>query len=240
MDGIEISDEITTPVYVKPLFPNEGNRFDIKNFSPTPLSIREKVLQHMKDALHFCDALILLDQVCEADTGVLTNDVREAICTFADQYPQKIVFADSRAFINEYRNVVIKCNNFEAARMTGRAENEFSESQVFDCMDELKAATHRPVVITCNAHGIAVESDCFKKLVPAVRHTCEIDIVGAGDACTAGMVTALCAGANFEEAAFIGNLSSGVTVRQLKQTGTASCAAMLALYDEQWPNEMTQ
>ena len=57
---------------------------------------------------------------------------------------------------------------------------------------------------------------------------------GAGDACTAGMVSALAAGASCAEAAFVGNLSSGVTVRQIGRTGTATQAAMLALYDEQF------
>ena len=36
------------------------------------------------------------------------------------------------------------------------------------------------------------------------------------------------------EAAFVGNLSSGVTVRQIGRTGTASRQAMLSLFDEQF------
>ena len=32
---------IVTPSYIKPLFPTEGNRLDIKNFSPTPEDIQE-------------------------------------------------------------------------------------------------------------------------------------------------------------------------------------------------------
>ena len=35
----------------------------------------------------------------------------------AKQYPDKLIYADSRAFIHCFHNVVIKCNNLEAARM---------------------------------------------------------------------------------------------------------------------------
>ena len=80
---------------------------------------------------------------------------------------------------------------------------------------------------------MAVEENGVKQIVPAVRQPGPIDICGAGDACSAGLVSALCAGASFTEAAEVGNLSSGVTVRKLGQTGTASQAEMLSLYDEQ-------
>ena len=81
---------------------------------------------------------------------------------------------------------------------------------------------------------VLVEESGRPVLLPAARHTCPIDICGAGDACTAGLVSALAAGASYPEAAFIGNLASGVTVRQIGRTGTATREAMLSLYDEQF------
>ena len=100
-------------------------------------------------------------------------------------------------------------------------------------MDDLRALTGHPVVVTCGKHGVAVEENGVKQIVPAVSQPGPIDVCGAGDACSAGLVSALCAGASYTEAAEIGNLSSGVTVRKLGQTGTASQAEMLALYIEQ-------
>ena len=187
----------------------------------------------MEEAIKRSDALLLLDQVCETDTGVLTAKVRQAAAELARRYPQKLVYADSRAFIHLYRDMVIKCNELEAARMTGRPEGEFRPETVFDCMDDLRALTGRPVVITCGRHGVAVEENGIKQIVPAVSQPGPIDICGAGDACSAGFVSALCAGAGYAEAALVGNLSSGVTVRKLGQTGTASQEEMLALWDEQ-------
>lgn len=230
------SDEVVTPSYIKPRFPEEGNRFDIKNFVPTPEHLQDELIRRIEESLSRSDALLLLDQVCEVDTGVLTARVREAVRKMAARYPDKLIFADSRAFIHQYEDVIIKCNNFEAARMTGREEDDsaFSPEQVFACMADLRKKTGRPVIITCNRHGVAVEENGEQHVVPAVRHDCPIDICGAGDACSAGLVTALCAGGSYEEAAFVGNLSSGVTVRQIGRTGTASQEKMLALYEEQW------
>ena len=233
--NVIVSDQIVTPSYIKPLFPVEGNRLDIKNFKPTPDAIQDELITRIEEALKRSDALILLDQICEADVGVLTGRVREAVCSMADRYPDKLIFADSRAFIECFHDVVIKCNCLEAARMTGREADEevFDRDEVFACMDELREKNRKPVIVTCNKHGVAVEAGDGKKLVPAVLHKGPIDICGAGDACSAGLVTALCAGASYAEAAAIGNLSSGVTVRMLGQTGAASREAMLALYDEQ-------
>lgn len=237
--GVVVSDQVVTPSYVKPLFPAEGNRLDIKNFSPTPAALQDQLIRRIEAALARCDCLVLLDQVCEADTGVLSARVRDAVCDMAARHPGKLVYADSRAFIHLYRDVVIKCNNHEAAAITGRRDDDaqFDPQAVFASMDALRARTGRPVIVTCNRHGVAVCEDGEKRLVPAVRQISPIDICGAGDACTAGIVSALCAGAGYAEAAFVGNLSAGVTVRQIGRTGTASQDAMLALYDEQWRDE---
>ena len=61
-------------------------------------------------------------------------------------------------------------------------------------------------------------------VVPAVGVDGPIDTVGAGDAAMAGIAAALCAGATPAEAARVGTLAAGVTIRQLGTTGTASRA----------------
>ena len=58
--------------------------------------------------------------------------------------------------------------------------------------------------------------------VPTFRTKGEVDIVGAGDSATAGIVAALCAGASPAEAAVVGNIVASITVEQLGTTGTAS------------------
>lgn len=239
-DFVIRSEEVVTPVYLKPMFRHEsglreGNRLDVKNFRSTPDELQAALIANMEVVAEKVDAIILLDQLNEADFGVVTSRLRAAAAHLAQRRPELLIFADSREFIHEFRNVTIKCNNFEALRLTGRPQSEKFEPQViFECMDELAARTGKPVFITCNKYGCAVDDAGEKRMVETARQMGEIDVCGAGDACTAGAVAALCAGASRAEAAFIGCLASGVTVRKLGQTGTASVPEMLALFDEQW------
>ena len=239
-DYVLRSSDVVTPVYLKPMFMQdgslrEGNRLDVKNFRRTPEAIQDALIANMEAVAEKVDAIILLDQLNETDFGVVTSRMREAAAKLADRRPELLIFADSREFIHEFRNVTIKCNNFEALRLTGRPQSEeFQPEAIFACMDDLSARTGKPVFITCNKYGCAVDDGGMKRMVETARQDGEIDVCGAGDACTAGTVAALCAGANRAEAAFIGCLASGVTVRKLGQTGTASPPEMLALYDEQW------
>lgn len=235
-DAVIRSADIVTPSYIKPLFPEEGNRFDIENLSPTAAALEDALMARAEAELDRADALILMDQVALPGTGVLTDRVRSFVCGLAAAHPDKLVVADSRTSIDRYQSVVIKCNNFEAANLTGRAESEgdFDPDAVFSSLEALSRRTGRDVIVTCNKYGITVEEDGRRHLLRAARHPGPIDICGAGDACTAGLVSALAAGGSIAEAAFVGNLSSGVTVRQIGRTGTASRQAMLSLFDEQF------
>jgi len=71
-------------------------------------------------------------------------------------------------------------------------------------------------------------------LVPAVPLPpgTKIDIVGAGDACTSGIVTTLCAGGSPEEAAFVGNLVASNTIQVIGTTGTTTRGQVVATYDK--------
>ena len=59
-----------------------------------------------------------------------------------------------------------------------------------------------------------------------------IDIVGAGDSATAGILSALLSGATPMEAAALGNLVASITVQQLGTTGTASPEQVRARWNE--------
>lgn len=234
-DSVITSPHRVTPAYIKPLFPEEGERLDIKNFTPASKELEEELITSLKSAAGRANAVILLDQVCEPDCGVLTQRVRDAAARIADAHPKVLFLADSRAFIDRFSSVVIKCNNYEAARMLGRRTEEgeaFSADQVFRDMEELERKTRHPAVITCNRYGIAVRSGGKQILIPAVIQHELIDICGAGDAATAGFCAAFCAGATTEEAAEIACLAAGVTVRKLGETGTASKEEMFAVFRE--------
>ena len=235
------SRERMTPVYMKPMFssgentPQEGNRIDIKNHTATPDALERKMALHLAAAALRSDAVVILDQLADENTGVVTNALREEIANIAKAQPGRLFFADSRSFIHRFHDVTIKCNHLEAVKMAlGREMDGFSRSDVFEAMGNLESQTGKSVFITCGANGVACKLMGESCLVPAVNQPGPIDVCGAGDACTAGIVSALCAGADKREAAFIGNLAAGVTVRKIGTTGTAGPEEIIALYDEQY------
>jgi len=232
------SNQIMTPTYLKPMFQQadgnaiEASRLDFKNRGVTPLDLQQSLLDKARAMAPQVDALLVVDQLTEENTGVITQAMRTGLASIAADFPKLLVCADSRAFIHKFQNMTIKCNNTEAVRMAFGTE-DFSKEAVFAALDTLAAQTGHPPFITCNAHGIACKVNGSNKLVPAVKQTGPVDVCGAGDACSAGIVAALCAGANNEEAAFLANLAAGITVRKLGQTGSASPTEILALFDEQ-------
>jgi sugar/nucleoside kinase (ribokinase family) len=143
----------------------------------------------------------------------------------ADKYPDLIIFADSRSFINKFQNIIIKCNDLEAVRIV-RPELAGVKQEidvVKACLAELSRLTGRRVFVTCGKHGVlAMRDDGEVALLPALPDMGPIDIVGAGDACTSGIVSSLCAGATSEEAATVGNLTSSITIHIIGECGVAS------------------
>lgn len=130
---------------------------DHKNRKPTPRQLENALLERLRDVAGQVDAIILLDQLTEENTGVLTQAVREAAAQLGREHPELLLFADSRAFIDRFHDVVIKCNNLEAAALTGMPGGEpFRSEDVFAALDALSARTGGQVVVTCNAHGVAV------------------------------------------------------------------------------------
>mgnify|MGYP001064070164 CR=1 FL=1 len=84
--------------------------------------------------------------------------------------------------------------------------------------------------MTLGGEGILTFHQDGPTLVPAVKVSGPIDIVGAGDAALAGLTSALCAGATVPEAAEIACLAAGVTIRQIGTTGTASRRQIVDLH----------
>jgi sugar/nucleoside kinase (ribokinase family) len=92
-----------------------------------------------------------------------------------------------------------------------------------NCLLELAEHSGKEVFVSCGSRGVLVRGKDGKPLlVPAIPVSGPIDIVGAGDACSSGIVSALCCGASPEEAAFFGNLTASITIQVIGTTGTAS------------------
>jgi rfaE bifunctional protein kinase chain/domain len=231
-----------TPTYLKPRnqevagLEGEHSRIDTKNRQQTPKDIEQGIIDSLTQLAADVDAIIIMDQAEARDCGGVTAAVRDHLADLAKQHPRVIFWADSRRRIREYRNVIIKPNEFEAiGNNDPRPGDTVDPVELQEAAGKLSETTQAPVFITRGADGMFV-TDPEWTSVPGVQVEGETDTTGAGDSATAGCVLALCAGATCPEAALIGNLVASITVQQLATTGTAETdvlPARLSLWHEQ-------
>jgi rfaE bifunctional protein kinase chain/domain len=230
MAHLLVLDEIFTPTYTKPMViqpdggEQESNRLDIKNRRALTEALQERVLGELQAVLPEVDAVIVADQVEEPQLGVVTPWLRERLAELAAEHPDTIFFADSRANIGEFRKFIIKPNAREAEGMLEKTKRVAKLEQVGP---QLARRNGQPVYVTLGPDGVLVCRAEGCTHVPGIPVEGPTDICGAGDSATAGIVSALCAGATFEEAAFFGNLVASITIQQIGTTGTASPAEVL-------------
>jgi bifunctional ADP-heptose synthase (sugar kinase/adenylyltransferase) len=216
-----------TPTYLKPRdktdssLAGEHSRYDTKNRTLTPEPLQARIIASLDALLPQVDAVIALDQVEEENCGVITQALFAALADRAKRHPHVVFWGDSRRRIRQFRDLIIKPNQFEAVGW----ENPPPEAQVDfprlqEALGRLRGEIGAPICVTRGGEGIAV-SDPEPTLVPGVRVAAPIDTTGAGDSTTAGAVLALAAGATLPEAALVGNLVASITVQQLATTGTA-------------------
>ena len=205
--------ERCTSTYTKPMRGDvELNRLDFKNFSPMSKSTEQKLIENIYSAVEKSDAVIVLDQFIEENCNTINSNIREEIAVIADKYPDLIIYADSRAYINLFKNIMVKCNNHEIA--VGRGLAPAAES--------MYQKNGKPVFVTMGEDGSMVFDKDGGHKVPAIKVEGPIDICGAGDACTSGIVLGMALGASPEVAAMLGNIISSITIKQIGVTGTAT------------------
>jgi rfaE bifunctional protein kinase chain/domain len=216
-----------TPVYCKPIViepgrpPRELNRLDSKNWTPTPEELQRELAGRVRALAGRVDAVLLLDQVDEPGTGVVTCPVKGAAHAAMEDQAGLVVLADSRRGLRDFPPVGFKMNVAELARMT-RTEPPDPEG-VRRQAAELSARTGQPVFVTMAQHGIvAAAPDCPSEYVPALPVRGPIDVVGAGDAVAANLAVALACGADLREAMQLAMAAASLVIHQLGTTGTAS------------------
>lgn len=222
-----------TPTYMKPLRLgadgawSEMNRIDLRTRGPLSAAVCDRLGDSLRAAFEHCDGLIVLDQINETDWGVVNRHVRDMVADFVAASPSKLVFVDSRAHLDQFTGGVLKANRDEL--LTVAASLGDSSADVMLAAQQLARRTGQPVFCTQGAEGMLVANRSEEPaIIPGLAVTGPVDIVGAGDSATSGIVTALLCGASTTEAAEFGNLVASITVQQLGTTGTASPEQILA------------
>lgn len=194
-------------------------RIDFINTRNLPDSIEREILARLREAARQFDLILVSDQAETPRGGIVTAPVRNLLAEIAKE---NIVLADSRRRLAEFRGVILKPNEHEAA---------CAGNQLFGCVDyqRLRQHTCAPFLfVTQGPRGALVVEKSAETQVPARLIEKPVDICGAGDAFAAGAGLALAATGSPVEAARFGNLVASVTIMK-RGTGAASPAEVLAV-----------
>jgi len=223
-----------TPAYIKPLRQGYGPvvyedpRLDFANHAPLPSAEEASVIDGLGRLAAASDIIAVADQFA---LGIITAGVRAKLAPVYDECP---VVADSRSHIGEFRGVIVKPNDLEAARAVHAEQQTPPNRQDIPCLaNALRRRTGKPVIITLGEEGALWADGEDTVLVSACKVEPPLDIVGAGDAFLAAFCCAYAAGAAGPEALALANLASGVVVGKIGTTGTAAPEEILAMYDRQ-------
>ncbi len=223
-----------TPVYCKPLVlepgkpPRKLNRFDSKNWTPTPPDLKRALADRIRVVAAVADILLLLDQVDLPETGVVTDLVKDAAHAAQQSRSDLVVLADSRRGLRDFPPVGFKMNVAEFALLIDSPASGLDEVRRHAA--ELSARNGQPVFVTLAEVGIVGAAlGGEPEHLPAHPVRGPIDIVGAGDAVTANLAVALAAGASVREAMELAMAAASVVIHQVGTTGTASTSQLAAL-----------
>jgi len=201
-------------------------RLDFINTEPLPCEVECKILDNLQMAVESFDVILVADQAETSQGGVVTPAVRDLLAELAPQYPERIFFADSRARIHLFRNVIVKPN---------RQEAEAACRELFGRVDLPSLLRHvqaKLMFVTHGADGVMLVDEIGETWVRARPVAKPVDICGAGDSFSAGASLALQVTGSPAEAARFGNLVASVTIMK-KGTGTASPEEVLAAYERE-------
>lgn len=209
LDHFLQTDQRRTFTYCKPMLAGkELNRFDTKNWTPTPLALQNRIIRSVRQLAPTIDAMILLDQVDTPETGVVTKRLLAAIRRLAACH---FIIGDSRRGVRGWPPIALKMNANELAATGGHSAAELA------CQNKC------PVFVTLAEKGIiGALPDGTVEHTPALPVREPIDIVGAGDAVTANLAASVAAGATLREALELANAAASVVIHKLGTTGTAT------------------
>jgi rfaE bifunctional protein kinase chain/domain len=239
LDHLVTSPERRTFTYCKPLViepgrePVELNRLDSKNWTPTPDSLVKRLADGLQSIASELDALIVLEQVDHAETGVVTRGLLKVIAQIAAARPDLPILADSRRGLAGWPGLSFKMNAVELTTLLGRdIAGTLDMTIITQAASDLARRNGRPVFVTLAERGIVgAAADGMTEHVSALPIRGPIDIVGAGDAVTANLAAALSSGASLRESIELAAIASSVVIHQLGTTGTARIVDLAGLLD---------
>ena len=123
-DKLFVLEHFSTPSYTM-IMRDSGNGYvedgeaSVQNYQCTGIAEEDRLISAIDDLVESekPDAIIFLDQLDSVDCGVITHRMRQHIAVLADNYPNLLIYIDSRKHIADVDNRAIrKCNENEFTR----------------------------------------------------------------------------------------------------------------------------
>jgi rfaE bifunctional protein kinase chain/domain len=190
-------------------------RVDYLSSRDLPEDVASQVVERFERIAPQFDVVLVSDQMEVGAGGVVTARLRDAISRFAAGHQEKVVFVDSRARGELFRNVLVKLNEDEAAQACGRLRMETDYEKL------RRHIGYSSLMVTHGPGGVSVVGVDGITPVPAKSVPHPVDICGAGDSFSAGASLALRLMGDPVQAARFGNLIASITIMQ-RGTGAAT------------------
>jgi rfaE bifunctional protein kinase chain/domain len=219
-----------TPVFGKPYNKGEEeSRIDFGNFNEIYRDTQKKLLKYLKDIIDSVEVIIINQQLLKS---IYSDDFIEEINSFIAQYKNKHFIVDCRSCPEKFRNVYLKLNQKEAARINNidiDNDDMVPLKKLKEYAENIYNINLKPVFITRGRRGMLVYDGKNYYENRAIQILRKIDPVGAGDTAISAIGAALAAGLKPRDAADIANMASAVTVQKLLVCGSASPEEILKI-----------
>lgn len=231
---------VSTFTYTKLLNASTGvedlPRLDFINAAPLALRLESQIIDSLRDNIRDFDVILVSDQAETSAGGVITAKVREALADLGGLGTvglskvtgdlSKVIWVDSRARCELFRNVILKVNHDEAKAACQRIGGDY-RALCGHTRSKLLVITHGAegaLIIRPEGALIVDDGETSVRTRPIEN---PVDICGAGDSFSAGAAMALAVTGSPLEAAQFGNLVASLTIMK-KGTGTTTPAELLA------------
>ncbi len=234
-DDLIISEGRVTPAYCKPIRKGiseveyEDPRLDFQNYSELIPEEEASVITALENVSGKVDVIAVVDQIYY---GIVTEKIRKKLKEIADSGIPVIV--DSRDRIGLYSGVIVKPNEIEACSVINPGINpgEINENLICEAVKEINKRNNKPVIVTMGSRGALWVEDGVITEITTVSAIPPIDICGAGDTFLSAFCCTFATGASGPESISIANLASGVTIKKIGTTGTATREEIIDKFEE--------
>jgi rfaE bifunctional protein kinase chain/domain len=223
-------EEFSTYVFCKRLLEGEEQpRYDFGTYNKRTVQTDQLILENIKNVISESDVVILNQQV---PNSIRNDSFIESLNQIIAGFPEKLILLDSRHKSEKFKNVILKTNEIEAARLNGveaGLEDVLSIADVLKFAEKLYIKNKKPVIISRGSRGMLAYDKEGSHEIAGLQFLKKLDPVGAGDTALSALASALAAGATVTESIEFANFAAGVTVQKLFQTGTANSEEIINL-----------